>query len=283
PSPNLGKFTSTRAAPSSRAATAAGSSPGSSRMTSPSGEGGFGTTRRPRMSVAIDLFLERLDADAMHHVDEALALAVATLEVDLDQPLDDVGDFRAREGRPEHFAERSGAPGANLALVAADFDLVPLLAVLIDAEDADVADVVVAAGVHASGDVEVELADVVQVIEVLEALLDRLRHRDRAEIVARAADDVGEQADVGRREAERAQLEPQAVEFRLAHVRENQVLLVRHAQLAERIVLREVRDAVHLVRRDVAGRHARALQRDRDCGVAWLLVGTRVALEPGVE
>jgi hypothetical protein len=27
--------------------------------------------------MAIDVFLERLDADAMHHIDEALVLAVA--------------------------------------------------------------------------------------------------------------------------------------------------------------------------------------------------------------
>src|SRR6185369_10466169 len=159
---------------------------------------------RPLIRVAIDAFLERLDANALHDVDEAFGVAVAVLEVALDQRLDHVGYVGAREGGPEDLAQRSGR------LIAADLDLVPLLAVLVDAEDADVSDMVVAAGVHAAGDVEVELADLVQVVEVVEALLDRLRHRDRlrvgerAEVAARAADDVGEQADVRRREAEDA-------------------------------------------------------------------------------
>ena len=99
-------------------------------------------------------------------------------------------------------------------MVAPDLDLIPLGAVLIDAEDADVADVVVAARVHAARDVEVELADVVQVIQVVEALLDRLGHGNglrigqRTEVAAGAGDDVGEQPDVRRREAQSARFVP---------------------------------------------------------------------------
>ena len=55
---------------------------------------------------------------------------------------------------------------------AAEGDLVPLLAVLIDAQDADVPDVVVAAGIHAAGHLDLDLAEVVQVVEIVEALLD---------------------------------------------------------------------------------------------------------------
>src|SRR5436190_6480575 len=126
------------------------------------------------MSVAIDAFLEGLEADAMHHVDEALGFAVAPLEVAGDELLDHVGDVGPRERGPDHLAQRRARrdfAGAGLSLVPADLDLVPLLAVLIDAEDADVADVVVPAGIHASRNVEVELADIVQVIEIGEALL----------------------------------------------------------------------------------------------------------------
>src|SRR6185369_13421301 len=96
----------------------------------------------------------------------------------------------------------------NSRLAAADFDLVPLLAVLIDAEDADVPDVVMAACVHAARNVEVELADVEHVVEIVEAALDRLRDRDRArvreraEVPARARDDVRQQPDIRCREAE---------------------------------------------------------------------------------
>src|SRR4051812_199555 len=168
------------------------------------------TTRRSLISTAIDLFLEGIDADAVHDVNETLGVAVAALEIAFDQALDDVGNLVAREGRADDLADRGADARPALALVAADLDLVPLLAVLVDAQHADVADVVVAAGVHASRDVEIDVADVVQVVEVVEAALERLGHRnrfcvrERAKVAARAADDVRQQPDVGRREAERA-------------------------------------------------------------------------------
>src|SRR5678815_1185741 len=163
PSPNLGKCTSTRDAPASSPATLAGSSAGSSRSTFSSGERGCVSlaTRRPMISLVIDPFLERLHANTLHDVDEAFHLAVPVFEVALDQFLDDVGHLRPGEGRSEDLAQGgAGAVLVGFSLVPADLDLVPLFAVLIDAEDADMADVVVAAGVHAARDVEVELADV---------------------------------------------------------------------------------------------------------------------------
>src|SRR5256885_11610327 len=134
PSPTLGKFASARATRPSRSATEAGSSVGSRVRTSPcSGEGALSVAiRRPLMSVAINAFLERFDADALHHVDEALGFAVALLQVGLDEALDDVGNIGARERRSDDFSKRSRG------LIPADLDLVPLLAVLVDAEDADV-------------------------------------------------------------------------------------------------------------------------------------------------
>src|SRR6266853_1126515 len=184
------------------------------------------TMRRSLISVAIYGFLEGFDADAVHHVDEALGVAVAAREVALDQLFDHVGDLGARKRRADHLPERSAPAGTDFTLVAADFDLIPLLAALVDAEDADMADVVVTAGVHASGNVEIDLADVVQVIEIVETLLDGLRHRDRfgvgerAEVAARAADDVGEQADIGRGESQRPDLLPKRVQIGRASCRE---------------------------------------------------------------
>src|SRR5262245_19818974 len=170
PSPNFGKLISTQAAEGRRAATVDGSSVGSSLTTSPSGEDGFATTRRSLISVAIDSRFEGFDAKTVDDVDEAFGVAVAFAQIEADQLLDHVGDLGARERRAEHLADRgAGTVAMRVALVAADFDLVPLLAVLIDAEDADVADVVVAAGVHAARDVQVHLADVVLVVEVVEA------------------------------------------------------------------------------------------------------------------
>src|SRR3954462_4521687 len=124
PSPNFGKCTSTRATCARRWATAAGSSVGSRRTTSPSGDGELSvTTRRCLINAAIDVFLEGRDADAVHHLDEALDLAVAVREIALDQLLDDVRHLGARERRSDDFAERS--PGrrfarSRLSLIAAD-------------------------------------------------------------------------------------------------------------------------------------------------------------------
>src|SRR3954471_273366 len=135
PSPNFGKFTSIRAALLIFSVKTERSSCGSSRSTSASGgEGGFATTRRSLISVAIDSRFKRFDADAMHEVDEALDLAIARVQIELDQFLDHVRHLGARKRGAEHFAERGAGPRRmRIALVSADFNLVPLLAVLIDA------------------------------------------------------------------------------------------------------------------------------------------------------
>src|SRR5262245_14179657 len=197
------------------------------------------TIRRSLISVAINGFLEGLDADAVHDGDEALGVAVAAGEVAVDEFLDDVRHLRARERRADDLAERRADAGLHFALVAADLDLVPLLAALVDAENADVAYVMVPTGVHAARDVDVDLADVVQIVQVVKALLDRFSDRDRlgvrerAEVAARTADDVRQQSDIGSRESHRPELAPERVELRDLYVCEDQVLLVRNAQLAE--------------------------------------------------
>ncbi len=64
------------------------------------------------------------------------------------------------------------------------------------------------------------------------------------------------------------------------HVGKYQILLVRYAQLAERIAVGEVGDFFHLLDGDVAGRHAGFLERQRDGGVTGFLVRMNVALVP---
>ncbi len=155
------------------------------------------------MSRGIDAFLERLEADAANGVEETLVrMSRRSMYVSTRRSITSGMSCAANDG-PITLPRRR-----VVALRPADRYLVPLGTALVDAEDADVADVVVAAGVHASRHVEVELADVVQIVEIVEAPLDRFgdrdrfRVRERAEVAARAADDVGQQADVGRRETE---------------------------------------------------------------------------------
>ena len=61
---------------------------------------------------------------------------------------------------------------------AAERELVELLALLLDAEDADMADVVMAAGVDAAGDLDLQLADLALPRRVGEALGDALGDRE---------------------------------------------------------------------------------------------------------
>src|SRR5512144_544482 len=82
------------------------------------------------MSCGIDALLERIDADAAHRVDEGL-LGFPALDENVDDLRDHVGHFGGGERRSDHLPER----GVE-ALRAADRDLVPLLAALVDAEDA---------------------------------------------------------------------------------------------------------------------------------------------------
>src|SRR5438105_11811091 len=91
---------------------------------------------RPLMSSGIDALLKGFQPQTADGVDEALVL-MPFFHIDIDQAGDDVRHFLGREGGPYHLAQLRG-----LALIAADRDLVPLFAVLIDAEHADVADLV---------------------------------------------------------------------------------------------------------------------------------------------
>src|SRR5215467_6207068 len=125
-------------------------------------------------------FLEGLESDAAQRVEEALTVA-AQVPVALDDTLEGRRDLILRHGGTDDLPERGDA-GRR----AAEADLVPLLAVLVDPEHADVADVMVTAGVHAAGHLQLDLAEVVEVIEVVEALLHLAGDRDGAGVGERA-------------------------------------------------------------------------------------------------
>ena len=96
---------------------------------------------------------------------------------------------------------------ARLVARAAERDLVEFLAFPLDAEDADVAGMVMAAGVDAAGDLDLQRADLLLPAGVGEALGDALGDRDRAGVGERAiveagaGDDVGDEAGIGGGEA----------------------------------------------------------------------------------
>ena len=60
------------------------------------------------------MFLESLDADALHRVDEALFFAFALGEIAFDQRFDDRGDLFLRECRPDHAALGLATPNIGL-------------------------------------------------------------------------------------------------------------------------------------------------------------------------
>ena len=148
------------------------------------------------------MLLEWFDSYTPHHIDKPFDFAVAPREVQFDQLFHDIGHFILRHRRPQHFAQRSVIP-----LRSAYGYLVELRALLVHAQYADMADMVVAARVHATRYIEVEFTDVVLIIEIVEAALYRLRHRygfrvgQRAEIATGTADNVGNHADIGRGES----------------------------------------------------------------------------------
>src|SRR5688572_24198837 len=127
------------------------------------------------MSWRIDTSLERCHADAAESIEEAF-FAATLGNIHVDDALDRVHDLVVRDRRTDDFAERRIRAAGR----AAERDLVPLLPALIDTEDADVADRMVTAAVHAAGHLQLDLAEVVQVVEVVEALVDLRGDRNRA-------------------------------------------------------------------------------------------------------
>src|SRR5205814_9505931 len=93
----------------------------------------------------IGALLEGRKAHAAQRVDEALALGTQRA-IQLDDSRDGRCDFALRYRGTDDLTERAEAVRR-----AAERDLVPLLAVLVDAEEADFAHVAVAAGAHAGG------------------------------------------------------------------------------------------------------------------------------------
>src|SRR5262245_52517910 len=150
----------------------------------PSGTGASSSTRtkrsstmRPALTSGIDALLERFDAEALDGLDEGFGRPLAQLEIGGAGVLDHAGDPAVRHGGTENRAQPRGVVGPG-----ADRHLIQFLAVLLDAEDPDVADMVVAAGVDAARDVDVQPPEAAGEVEILEAARDLLGDRDGARV-----------------------------------------------------------------------------------------------------
>src|SRR5215470_12995467 len=106
---------------------------------------------RPPLTSRIDTLPERLDTNALDRVEKDLVRTRAQLEISFHDVLDHIRHLRVGHGWTDQRAEHR-----ILVRLAADGHLIELLAVLLDAEEADMADVVMAAGIDAARDVDVQ-------------------------------------------------------------------------------------------------------------------------------
>src|SRR5258705_1039957 len=159
------------------------------------------SARRPALT-SIEAFLERLRADTAIGVKETLA-AVPKVLIGVDDVLDRIHDPFAIKAWSENLAERG-----VLRARTAQQDLVILHAFAVDAQNADMADMVMAAGIDAARDLDLQFAQIVLAFEIGKALGNLRRDRNRAGIgqvaiiQARAGDDVGDQPIIRRRQIE---------------------------------------------------------------------------------
>src|SRR5471032_3108156 len=98
----------------------------------------------------IYVFLERHQAQALGGVDETFVF-VAVAHVDVQQARDDFRHLQGGKRWSDNLAD-----GGVVALRPADRHLIPFAAILVDAEDADAAHMVVAAGIDAARDIELD-------------------------------------------------------------------------------------------------------------------------------
>src|SRR5215475_2853051 len=116
---------------------------------------------RPFLMSGIDPLLEGLDAETFDGLHKGLVRPLPQFEVCGHDLLHHVGNLSVRDRRPQQCAKFCPFVGA-----APECDLVELLAVFLDPPNADMADVVMAAGIDAARNVDVQPAKVSSEIEI---------------------------------------------------------------------------------------------------------------------
>src|ERR1700733_11399074 len=146
----------------------------------------------------IDALLEWIDSEALDGGEETLVRSVAQFEVGGHDLFDHVGHLPIGNGGPQQCAEFRGFVGTT-----AKRDLIELFAVLLHPQYADIADMMMPAGIDAAGDVDVQLPEITGKVEIAKAMRQLLGDRygagigKTAIIEARTGDDVGDEADIG--------------------------------------------------------------------------------------
>src|SRR6185437_11340393 len=121
-----------------------------------------------------------------------------------DNGLDRIDHILGAEAGPGDLADRGLLVGR-----AAERAVVGLLPFPLETQNADMTDVMMAAGIDAAGDLDLERTDLFRALALAEALSDPLRDRDRARgrqraiVEAGAGDDIADRAGVRRRQADR--------------------------------------------------------------------------------
>src|SRR5262249_19860182 len=153
---SLGQMTPVGAGRRNRPAASARKRACGTRTAAPSGTGASSSQRTKRSSAilpaltsGIDALPEWLHAEALHGVDEQLVRPLAQLQIGRRDVLHHVGDLGIGHGRADQRPQLRRLVGA-----AADRHLVVFLAVLLDAQQPDMADMVMAAGVDTAGNVD---------------------------------------------------------------------------------------------------------------------------------
>src|SRR3982750_4327253 len=103
---------------------------------------------------SIERLLERRGTDTAVGVDKTFTGTEPKAEIGVDDLLDGVGDLFRKKAAADDFANRGVLVGRS-----AKRHLVELGALLLDAEDTDMADMVVAAGIDAAGNLQLQFAD----------------------------------------------------------------------------------------------------------------------------
>src|SRR5438132_124807 len=132
---------------------------------------------RPPLTSRIDTLPERLNTDALDRIEKDLVRPRAQLEISLDDVLDHIRHLGVGHGRTDQHAEQR-----VLVRLATDSHLKELLAVLLDTEESDMADVMMAAGIDAARDVDVQPPEAAREIEITKPAGQFLRHRYRARV-----------------------------------------------------------------------------------------------------